>query len=179
MDKILEFFIKEPYREFHVREVSRILKKSPTTISKYLKKYEKKGVLKSEKKLNHLIFKANTQNKNFKQIKLNYNIQLINNSGLIEFLEKEFNHPQAIILFGSFAKAENIPRSDIDLLVISSKKRDPYSIKLDKFEKKLGHEVQLFAHTLEEIKKLKQTNKELINSWINGIVIYGYFELLK
>jgi predicted nucleotidyltransferase len=179
MEKILNFFIEEPHREFYVRELAKKLRKSPTTISKYLKEYEKKGILKSEDKLNHLLFKANTENRNFKQSKLNYNIQLINNSGLLEFLEEEFNYPQAIILFGSFAKAENTPKSDIDILVISSKKKEPYLVNLEKFREKMDHEIQLFAHTPSEIKKLKQTNKELVNNWINGIVLYGYFEVLK
>ena len=179
MDKLLEFFIKEPYREFYIREIAKKTKKSPTTISKYLKEYEKEGILNSEKKLNHLLFKADVENKNFRLVKLSRNIELINKSGLIEFLEEEFNYPEAIILFGSTAKSENIPRSDIDILVISAKKKEPYSANLEKFEKELGHKIQLFSHTPEEIKKLKQTNKELVNSWVNGIVIYGYFELLK
>lgn len=179
MEKILNLFIEEPHREFYVRELAKKLKKSPTTISKYLKDYENRGILKSEKKLNHLLFKANAEDKKFKQLKLNHNIQLINDSGLIEFLENEFNYPQAIILFGSFAKAENIPKSDIDILVVSSKKKEIYSVNLEKFREKMNHEIQLFVHTPEEIKKLKQTNKELVNNWINGIVLYGYFEVLR
>ena len=45
MNQILEIFIKEPEREFHVREIAKLLKKSPTTISKYLKTYESKKFL--------------------------------------------------------------------------------------------------------------------------------------
>src|SRR3989344_7476314 len=110
MDKIIEFFIKEPEKEFHVRQISKLLKKSPSTISKYLKRYKKEGILKSEEKLNHLFFKANTENRCFKQKKLYYNIDEINKSDLIDFLGREFNQPEAIILFGSFAKAENIKK---------------------------------------------------------------------
>ena len=75
------------------------------------------------KKLNHLLFKANVENKKFKQLKLNYNLNLLYNSGLIDYLIKELNYPEAIILFGSFAKAENNSASDIDLLIISSSKK--------------------------------------------------------
>lgn len=175
MEKILELFFKEPQREFYVREIARNLKKSPTTISKYLKEYAKKELLVSELKLGHLLFKANTENRNFKQQKLNYNLSVINYSGLIEFLEEEFNFPNAIVLFGSFAKSENINRSDIDLLVVGQKK-DISSDKLKKYESRLGHKIQLFVHSKEELKKLKTKNKELFQSWINGIVLYGYFE---
>ncbi|MEA3414502.1 MAG: nucleotidyltransferase domain-containing protein [Nanoarchaeota archaeon] len=174
MDKILTLFIKEPEREFHVREIAKILKRSPTTISKYLKEY--KNILLSKNKLNHLIFKANTESTKFKQLKLNYNLNILHESGLVNYLSKEFNHPSAIILFGSFAKAENNSNSDIDLLLISSKKQEP---NLKKFEKKIGHKIQLFIHSEKELEKLKIKNKELFNNWINGIVIQGYFEVLK
>jgi predicted nucleotidyltransferase len=176
MDKILEFFIKEPEREFHVREIAKLLKKSPTTVSKYLKEYENKGILISNAKLNHLLFKANMDFNKFKQIKLNYNLNLLNESGLIDFLGQEFNHPEAIVLFGSFAKAENNKNSDIDLLIVSPKKQE---INIEKFEKILGSKIQLFVHSKNDLDKLKTKNKELLNNWINGIVIYGYFEVLK
>ncbi len=176
MDKILELFIRESEREFHVREIAKLLRKSPTTISKYLKKYEKEKILISNKKSNHLFFKANSEYQRFKQLKLNYNLTLLHESGLINYLIEKFNYPEAIVLFGSFAKAENNKNSDIDLLIISPKKQD---INLEKFEKKLGHKVQLFINTQSELERLKEKNKELFNNWINGIVVYGYFEALK
>src|SRR3989338_7529808 len=106
-EKIIEFFIKEPERQFYVRELARILRKSPATISKYLKDYKRKEVLKGEKKYSHLLFKANNEGKEFKQLKINYNLNLIKNSGIVDFLSKKFNNPQAIVLFGSFAKGED------------------------------------------------------------------------
>ena len=87
MDKIIEFFIKEPNKEFHIRQISKSLKKSPTTVSKYLKDFERKSILKSEKKFNHLLFRANIESKKFKQLKLNYNLSLLRDSGLIDYLE--------------------------------------------------------------------------------------------
>ena len=173
-EEVIKFFIKEPEREFHVREISRILKKSPTTISKYLREYEKQGVLKSAKKFNHLFFKANSENREFKQIKLSYNLKSLQVSGVVDFIEEELNYPQAIVLFGSFAKAEDSVKSDIDLLVLSPIKKQ---INLKKFEKKLEKNIQLFVHSREEFKKLKQKNKELVNAWLNGIVLSGSLEV--
>lgn len=174
MDKILEFFIKNPEKEFYVRQIAKLIKKSPTTISKYLKEFEKRKVLRSEEKLNHLLFKANIKNPEFRQLKLNYNLSLLNNSEIIDYLVKQFNYPEAIILFGSFSKAEDISSSDVDLLVISPSKKE---IKLEKFEKKLNHKVQIFVKSKDNIKKMK--NKELLNQWINGIVVYGFWEIFR
>ncbi len=176
MDNLLKYFIKEPEREFHIRELAKLSKKSPTTISKYLNKFKKEGLLKSEKKLNHLLFKADTENIFFRDLKLLYNIKRLRKSNLIDYLIEEFNHPEAIVLFGSFSKAEDIPRSDIDILIITPQKKE---INLDKFENKLGHKIQLFLHSNKEIERMKVKNKDLINNWVNGFILYGFWELFK
>ena len=175
MDNLIEYFIKEPEKDFHVRGLSKLLKKSPTTISKYLNKYEKDGILISEKKFNHLFFRANLNNYFFKCLKLNYNLNLLNNSGIIDFLEKEYN-PEAIILFGSFAKAEDTKKSDVDILIITSNKN---YLDLKTFEKKIGKSIQLHIYSYKDVNLMKIKNKELLNNLINGILIRGYWELFK
>ncbi len=172
---ILNYFINEPEREFHVRELAKLTKKSPSTISKYLKQLEKKHILLSEKKLNHLFFKANTENQAFKDKKIFYSVEKIRKSNLISYLAQEYT-PEAIILFGSFAKSENISTSDIDLLLITPVKKDTI---LDKFEKELNHKIQLFVHSKKEIEDIKNKNPRLLNNFINGIKLYGYWELFR
>ncbi len=176
MDNLLEYFIKEPEREFHIRELAKLTKRSPTTVSKYLIKFKKDKILNSKKKFNHLFFKANIENPIFKDLKLFYNIKKLRESGLVDHLIEEFNHPEAIILFGSFRKAEDFPKSDIDMLVITSLKKE---INLIKFEKILGHKIQLFLHSNKEIDNMKVKNKELLNTWANGLVLNGFWEIFK
>ena len=151
------------------------MNKSPTTVSKYLDQLKQQGILISKKKFNHLFYRA-ADNFNFKDLKLNYNIKKIRDSGLIEYMIKEYNYPEVISLFGSFRKAENFSESDIDLIVIS-----PLKKKLDfsKFEGKLGHKIQVFQHTKKSIEEMKIKNKELLNNFVNGYILYGYWELFK
>lgn len=89
--------------------------------------------------------------------------QIIN---LIEFLKKEFM-PNCIILFGSFARGEDIEDSDIDLFLECKKK----NINLSKFEKQLNRKIQLHFND-----NFKQYAKELKNNIINGIILDGYIE---
>lgn len=176
MDKIINLFIKEPEREFHIREVAKLTGKSPTTVSKYTKMLKKKGILLSKKMSNHLLFKANTESMQFKALKKEQNIREAISSGLIEYIEEELNNPEAVILFGSFAKGENIPESDIDIAVITPIKKD---LSLEKFENKLGHNIQLFLYSEKEIGQMKTKNKELLNNLLNGIIIRGFWEVFK
>lgn len=176
MDKILELFFENPEKEYYVREISNIFKISPTTVSKYLKDFEKKGLLIMEKKFNHLIFKSNTEGILFKRYKVNNNMIKLFNSGVIDYLEKEYNYPEAIILFGSFSKGENIKISDIDILIITSVKKE---INLEKFEEKLNHKIQIHNYSIKDLENMKLKNRELLNNFINGIVLRGYWELYK
>jgi predicted nucleotidyltransferase len=174
--RILEVFINNPEKEFHVRQLSKSLKKSPTTISKYLKNLEKEGFLKSEEKLNHLLFMANSEKENFKRIKKDYNFKKMEDSGLIDFLIKTFNYPKAIILFGSYAQGENIINSDIDLFILSSIKKE---VSLAKFEKELKYPINLIVKSVQEFENMKEKNPELLNNIINGTILYGYLEAFK
>ena len=174
MDKLLEIFILEPEREFYVRELARKTKSSPTTISKYLNLYKKMGILKSEKRMNHLLFSASFSFL-FRQKKLSYNLEKIYSSGVVKFLKDVFDYPEAIVLFGSWAKGENAGRSDLDLLIISPIKKE---VDLKKFRRKLGN-VQLFVFSNGEIRKMTKENPELVNSFLNGVVLDGAWGLFK
>jgi predicted nucleotidyltransferase len=173
---ILTYFIENPEKEFHVRELARKVKKSPATISNILKNLEKSQLLISRREYNRLLFRANSENKDFQDLKLAHNIKKVRSSGIIDYLINEFNHPEAIMLFGSFARSDNGKESDIDLLIISPVKK---KLELEKYEKKLKHKTQIFIANNQEIEIMKTKNKELLNSWINGIALYGFWEVFK
>ena len=165
-----------PVKEVHVREIARKLNKSPTTISKCLKKYERENLLISEKKLNHLVFKANNEGRSFKLEKLYYNLKNINDSGIMSYLERELNYPEAIGIFGSFSKGEDAEKSDIDIFIISSSQKKP---DLSKYEKILKHPIHLLIFSREDVEKTKKKNPELLNNIISGIILSGKWRLFK
>jgi len=176
MDKIIEKFIEEPEREFYIRELAKISRKSPTTVSKYTHKLKKEGLLLSKKLSNHVFFKANSENINFRTLKREHNLRKLASSNLINFLEEKLNNPEAITLFGSFAKGEDIPESDIDILVITSVKKE---IALGRFKRFLKRDIQLFLKSRKEIELMKKNNKELLNNFLNGAVVYGFWEVFR
>ena len=175
-EEILKYFIEEPNRWFHVRETARLIKLAPATISKYVNKLTKENILIKKKERNHLLFRANTESEEFKDYKRFYNIKTIKKSGLIDYFNKELHFPEAIILFGSYAKAENDKNSDIDLFIISNTKKE---LNLEKFRKILQREIQIFLHTPKEFIDLQKESKHLINNVLNGIILKGYVEVFK
>lgn len=172
--KISKLLFEKPNKEFHIRLLARETGLNPNTIINITQRMQTEGLLKKTKdKEKHLVLiKANTENRRYKLRKRVYNLEKIYDSGLVEFLENELSYP-TIILFGSYAKAENHEESDIDLFIISDEKKKP---DLNKYEHNLGTEIQLFIHTKQEFEKLKKTNTELLNNVLNGIILSGFLE---
>ena len=159
-DKTAEIFYEYPDREFTVREIAKLTGCPRATVHKKLIRLQKeKLVTKTNKAENNLIFKTK---------KINYFIEKIANSGLVEELISKLN-PSCIILFGSIRKGDSVKDSDIDLFVESPVKK---SVSLEKFEKKLKHRIQLFVK-----QDIHQLNNELFNNVVNGIKLFGSFKI--
>src|SRR3989344_7375068 len=98
----LQIFFEEPEREFHLREIARILRKNPVTIKRMLEGFVKKNILILKKERKFHLYSSNAENIEYKEAKKQYNLNKLSNSGLIDFLKHELNLP-TIIVFGSFA----------------------------------------------------------------------------
>jgi len=162
---ILKIFFESPTKEFNVREAARILNIAPATASSQLKSFAKNGFILERKERNLILYKANLENSEYIEAKKYYNMLKIRESGIIEELDRFYIKP-TIILFGSASEGLDIENSDIDLVIISENTK---LMNVEKFEKKLNREVQMFA--VKNIKDLG--NPHLINNIINGTVLQG------
>ncbi len=171
--RILEIFFNEPTKTHYLIEISNKSKLAHTSTKKHLLSLKKDGIIKEiiEKKgkRNFPTYLANLNNDSYKNYKRLFNLMKIYNSNLINFLKDKLM-PKSIILFGSYAKGEDIEDSDIDLFVESKKQE----INLDKFKKEFKRVIELHFN-----KNLNDYPKELKNNIINGVVLYGYLEVFQ
>jgi predicted nucleotidyltransferase len=154
-----------------VREIERILKLPLPSVIRYCKELEGEEMLSTIKIGNLNFYAANRGNAKYHIEKKLFNIKSIYDSGLIEYIKIELSNP-LIIVFGSYAKGEDIEKSDIDIYVETpSKKR----IELEKYNKKLGKEIQILqSKSLKDIR-----NIHLANNIINGFILNNYIEVFK
>jgi predicted nucleotidyltransferase len=174
VDLILVPFFEDSAREFHIRLLARKTSLNPNTVINITEKLVNDGLLlrRKDKETNRVLLKANFKSREFKLKKKFYNLKRIYDSGLIDYVEDQLSFP-LVVLFGSFAKVENHLESDLDLFILADEKK---KLNLKTFESKLGCEIQVFLHTKEEFKRLKKTNKELVNNFINGEILTGFLE---
>ncbi|MBI2548057.1 nucleotidyltransferase domain-containing protein [Candidatus Woesearchaeota archaeon] len=165
--KILELFIEFPTKDFSARGLARNLKLSHATVIKYIADLEKLGFIKKKEATLYPTYFANTESQKYKFYKRNGLIFKINESGLIEYIQKE-SLPSSIVLFGSGAKAIFTEKSDIDIFVEAKESK----LDVAKYEKKLDRKVNLLFEP-----NLNNLSKELRNNIINGIVLYGFIKI--
>jgi len=171
---ILKPFFENPNREFHIREIARILKINHTSVRQYLSRLARDDLLEARKGKIFKTYKAKI-NKKFLNLKLYYNLEKIRKSGLIEELERIYDFP-TIVVFGSYAQALDDEKSDIDICILSDIKK---AFNIKKYEKRLNRRISLFLFSSKEWERLKRKNPELINNISNGIVLAGQLEVLK
>ena len=171
--EILSLFFENQEKGFGIREISRKLKINHTSVRQYLNKLVKDEYLIIKTESLYPLYHSNI-NKAYLNLKLFYNLEKLRESELVEFLEKEYDYP-AIIVFGSYAQAQDRENSDLDLFIISSIKKEP---SLEIYEKKLKRKISLHVFNKKEVQNFKDKNSQFLNNLIKGIVLAGEPELI-
>ena len=165
---ILKSFFEEPTRKFSIRELSRILKINHTSVRQHLNKLVKEEFLSSKKEGVYSFYRLIPSKKTL-NLKLYYNLEKMRKSVLVEDLERKYDFP-VIILFGSYAKAQDDLNSDIDLCLISSIKKEFHT---KKYTKILNRIINIHQFDKNSWEKSKKFNPNLINNICQGIVLSG------
>lgn len=165
---VIDFFLTNPSALVSARQLARKLRITHPTVLGVLQKIHKFEIVKKEAYGAAFLWKANTEGAKYMLFKKISNLEKISLSRLIEKIASKTS-PNAIVLFGSYSRGEDTEESDIDIFVQSREK----SIELKIYEKKLQRKINI---TFEPA--IQNLSKEFLNNLINGIVLYGYLEVL-
>ncbi len=174
MQRVLEVLYRYPELEFSLTDIALEAGVTKAHIGTILANLEKLGFITIVKLSKIWRIKANPQNWNFLKSKIVYNLNFIYHSGLVEFLSEQFNHPKAIILFGSFRKGEDFSTSDIDIAIETDEPQEYETVglrTLSEFEKEIGKKIQLHLFNRKDV------DVHVFNNIANGIVLAGFLEV--
>lgn len=168
--EILRFLFMNAGAVFNARDLAIALKVSQPAISKALPLLEKQQfiVMSKDRKSKRLSIELNRENLLVIGMKRADNIRQLYESGLARFLRESFPGC-TVIVFGSFAKGEDMQKSDIDVAVVGAKDK---VIDLTMFEKKLMKEIRINFY-----RSFKEINNELKGNIFGGILLSGWIEL--
>lgn len=166
--RIILLFAYNPNQAYYINEAARLVKTSAGTAQRELQRLAKDGFLKKERKSNLVYFKINIANPLLAEIR-----HIIDQTiGLRGILEKELKKERNIdfaFLFGSYAKGELKPDSDIDLYVIGGISEQELYKRIRKVEEKIHREINYHIAEPREFKKnLKKSffHKEILTKYI-------------
>jgi len=168
--EILRLLSTKSGNSLNQRNIAKFLNVSPPAVMKALPRLEKENLItvNKDKDSKRLSVEYNRFNPQGTQLKRLENLRQIYESGLYDFLEKEFLGG-TIILFGSYSRGEDLFNSDVDIAIIGRKRKE---ISLEKFSKALEREINLnFYFSFKEI------HNDLKESILGGIVLSGGIEL--
>ncbi len=168
--KVLELFIKNPHSSYYLREAARILKMDPMTVKRALTPLVEDVLLTKVEDKNRILYKANIENPAFRHLKISYNLSWLQEKKITDFLINQMDTVTSIILFGSYAKAENNEESDVDILTISLGKNKPTA----KLAKLLEIDVNIVNFTPAQWSNQAKKNRAFyLDVILDGIVLYG------
>lgn len=166
--KVAKIIFTNPSEAFHLRKLCRMANLSTTAVTRavgFLRQVKIITTTKTELTTN---IKAALDSDAYRFYKQVFNLYRLQGCCLMDTLKASFQ-PEAIVLFGSYAKGEDVEESDIDLLIITSHKSQDFSQNdFAAYEKELHRHIHL-----QVLPTLKNTDSSFKNAIANGIVLYG------
>ena len=168
--EILRLLFVKAGTSLNQRQISKILEVTPPAVMKALPALEKENLIKiqQDKETKRWSIELNRDHHKIMQLKRADNLKQIYESGLADFLEKEFAGA-TIILFGSYSRGEDLINSDMDIAVIGRKDK---LINTANYEKLLERAININFYD-----SFKKIHKHLKENLCNGIMLTGGVEL--
>lgn len=189
--RILDIFLKNPFKEIHLREIARLSKVSLNNVDNSMRLFVKDDMFKRRKVSNMVFFKPNLENeallKIFEYLELEKKKEFYDKNKKIARLLQKYTQDivnlsnkkiQLVVLFGSIARGEWNKNSDIDILVVISGKDREVTTVLNKAKTDVGPllEISPISTTTEKFVEGFGKRTEFYNElWKDRVVLYNEF----
>ncbi len=165
--KILGWLFTHPDESFFVRQIALLLKEDPTNVSREMARLEDLGILRSKRNGNLKHFQTNQECPFFEELKG----LVLKTSGVAGRVRASFERLAGIefaFIYGSYAKGEEKPDSDVDLLIIGDVDMDRLDSNLGKLEKTLSREINYVLYSMGEFKSKKKAKNGFLMDVLRG-----------
>lgn len=164
---LLSTFFENPDKEYYTRQIASMRKKSVGTLHREIKKLISAGILNAREVGNIKLFSLNKQNPVYEELK---NI-ISKTEGVIKLVKDavlEVEGVKVAFIYGSFAKGDERPDSDVDIFLIGDDiDENKLVLGISDLEKKIFKEINYTRYTENEYKKEKKKKK---NSFILEVI---------
>lgn len=162
--RALEFFLLNPSKDIHLKELARELEVSPRSVKIYCDLFEEECIVTAERNGNLRIFRLNRESFIVKELIRTYHLLILKDAEIGKLCSE-----YSIAIYGSEASRDR-RKSDLDILIIGDESRINYNL-LRKMEEKIGRNVQLTIIPFHRWKIMKGERDEFAESVIRKHVL--------
>jgi predicted nucleotidyltransferase len=189
--KILEVFLKDPFKEIHLRQIARLSEVSVNNVDNSLRLFVKDDMFKRREVSNMVFFKPNLENeellKIFEYLELEKKKRFYDKNKKIARLLQKYTENivtlsdkkiQLVILFGSVARGEWTKESDIDTLVVVSGRENEVTPVLNKAKINVSPllDIRPISTTTNKFREGFKNRTEFYDElWKDRVVLYNEF----
>ncbi|MBI4063076.1 MAG: nucleotidyltransferase domain-containing protein [Elusimicrobia bacterium] len=169
--QIIALLVTRPKERFYLREIARLVKGDPKAVKLELDRLERLGLVKSVSSGNRRYLEVNTEFSLYPELKG----LVLKTSGLGEILRealKELPTIQFAFIYGSVAKGEETPGSDLDLFVVGQISGPLLHKMLSKVKVSLNREINTARMTLEELRQKLGRRDSFVADVIKGKKVF-------
>mgnify|MGYP001608510950 CR=1 FL=1 len=172
-EKILAWFYAYPQDEFSLNDLAKALDIAKASANTIVSKLKEDGFLENKVLGRLWRIKANPKHPYFTTKKIPFNLHLIYESGILEWISENIPNARAIVLFGSYRKGDDMPESDVDIAVEVLSNEPMKTITLT--AKSLGYrkDIPMQIHIFSR----NHIDLNLFASIANGIILKGFLEV--
>lgn len=173
--QILAVLISQPEKERYLSELGKVLGRHPGVFLKGINSLEKQGIILSRKRGNQRLFKVNSNNPLFEEIK-----SIVQKTegveGLLRGLVCGIKGISIALIYGTYARGALRSDSDIDLLVVTSdrKAEDILLEEIGSIERKLQREINYKVYSSREFAKKRKEKDPFVAE-----ILFEAYILLK
>jgi len=189
--KILKVFLREPFKEVHLRDLARLSGVSLNNVDNSMRLFVKEGMFKRRKVSNMVFYKPDMENeiivKIFEYLELESKREFYDKNKKIARLLQKYTRDiidlsgkkiQMVVLFGSVARGDWAKDSDIDILAVVSNKEKEITAYLNKAKINVSPllEIRPISTTIEKfIEGFRKKTEFYDELWKNRVVLYNEF----
>lgn len=168
--RLLAYYFSNPEQRLYLRELARLIKADPGNLSKELKRLEQEGVFLSEKRGNQRHYFLNRGYRLYGELK-SIVAKTIGVEGALTDFFRGLPGIRRVFIYGSFAKGQEHPASDVDVCLIVRK--PPFTEKpllegIKELEDELGREVSYAYFTEREWDAKRRENDTFVRGVLRG-----------
>ena len=150
--KLLSYFFTNPETKLYLRDIALKLQVDPANLSRELRRLVSENVFIAEQQGNLKYFSLNLKHPLYHELK-SMIFKTVGVQGAIAKILEKISGIRRAFIYGSFAKNTEKAVSDIDLCIVTDKRKFEEEILLKglhQLEKELGREINYVFFTLEE-----------------------------